>query len=69
LISIPGSCNIENVVGVIPKGRIRTTAGLALVPTNYVQKYVAVFFFFFGATAPIGALAYFHKTLRFTSVY
>jgi hypothetical protein len=23
----------------------------------------------FGATAPIGALAYLHETLRFTSVY
>jgi hypothetical protein len=26
-------------------------------------------FFFFGATAPIWALAYLHETLRFTSVY
>jgi hypothetical protein len=26
-------------------------------------------FFFFGATAPIWALAYFHETLHFTSVY
>jgi hypothetical protein len=26
-------------------------------------------FFFLGATAPIWALAYFHETLRFTSVF
>jgi hypothetical protein len=26
-------------------------------------------FFFFGATAPIGALAYLHETFRFTSVF
>jgi hypothetical protein len=26
-------------------------------------------FFFFGATAPICALAYLHETLRFTSVF
>jgi hypothetical protein len=26
-------------------------------------------FFFFGATAPILALAYLHETIRFTSVY
>jgi hypothetical protein len=26
-------------------------------------------FFYFGATAPIWALAYLHETLRFTSVY
>jgi hypothetical protein len=28
-----------------------------------------LFFFSFGATAPIWALAYLHETLRFTSVY
>jgi hypothetical protein len=26
-------------------------------------------FFFFGATAPVWALAYLHETLRFTSVF
>jgi hypothetical protein len=26
-------------------------------------------FFYFGATAPIWALAYLHETLRFTSVF
>jgi hypothetical protein len=29
----------------------------------------AICFFFFGATAPIWALAYLHETLRFTSVF
>jgi hypothetical protein len=29
---------------------------------------ISYLFFFFGATAPIWALAYLHETLRFTSV-
>jgi hypothetical protein len=32
------------------------------------MKMTYVFFFYFGATAPIWALAYLHETLRFTSV-
>jgi hypothetical protein len=33
------------------------------------QIYLLSSFFFFGATAPIWALAYLHDTFRFTSVY
>jgi hypothetical protein len=31
--------------------------------------FFIIFFFYFGATAPILALAYLHETLRFISVY
>jgi hypothetical protein len=34
-----------------------------------VIEYYDDFFFSFGATAPIWALAYLHETLRFTSVF
>jgi hypothetical protein len=33
------------------------------------MRFSEVFFFSFGATAPIWALAYLSETLRFTSVY
>jgi hypothetical protein len=36
---------------------------------NYAQGYPYLFFFSFGTTAPILALAYLHETLRFTSVH
>jgi hypothetical protein len=42
---------------------------------NLITEYLTIFlikyqiFFSFGATAPIMALAYLHKILRFTSVY
>jgi hypothetical protein len=34
-----------------------------------IQDTIKPSFFFFGATAPIWALPYLHKTLRFTSVF
>jgi hypothetical protein len=33
------------------------------------SRYRLRYFFSFGATAPIGALAYLHETFRFTSVF
>jgi hypothetical protein len=33
------------------------------------ERLLGKYFFSFGATAPILALAYLHETLRFTSVY
>jgi hypothetical protein len=32
-------------------------------------NYLYLYFFSYGATAPNGALAYLHETLRFTSVF
>jgi hypothetical protein len=38
---------------------------IVLLPKQHITEY---FFFSFGTTAPIWALAYLHETLRFTSV-
>jgi hypothetical protein len=41
-----------------------------LCELQYNKMYFSSkYFFSFGATAPIGALAYLHETFRFTSVY
>jgi hypothetical protein len=43
--------------------------GLSLKYAKFIlTKQLKYFFFSFGATAPIWALAYLHETLRFTSV-
>jgi hypothetical protein len=53
-------------------------SGLSLTPSKETKKLInslhlecafVVLFFFFGATAPIWALACLHETLRFTSVF
>jgi hypothetical protein len=53
------------------------TSGWPIVPTSFclvrltihVEERFQIPFFFFGATAPIWALAYLHETLCFTSVF
>jgi hypothetical protein len=37
-----------------------------ITSASFLKCYI---FFYFGATAPTGALAYLHETFRFTSVY
>jgi hypothetical protein len=44
---------------------LEDTNNATLSATAHTTNY----FFFFGATAPIWALAYLHETLRFTSVF
>jgi hypothetical protein len=42
---------------------------LTVTCTLKTMYHKAYFFFSYGATAPNGALAYLHETLRFTSVF
>jgi hypothetical protein len=52
--------------------QIEETISIADVPEllAYIRYgWDMTLFFFFGATAPIWALAYLHETLRFTSVF
>jgi hypothetical protein len=54
-----------------PKGE-RAMEELFIYTTSledYIRMCLIQFFFSFGATSPILALAYLHGTLRFTSVY
>jgi hypothetical protein len=44
-------------------GDLISSSRISLLPSYYLC------IFFFGATAPLWALAYLHETLRFTSVY
>jgi hypothetical protein len=37
--------------------------------SDTTNQYLQYIFFSYGATAPNGALAYLHETLRFTSVF